>query len=106
LYNIKRENPFEERLLICKVAKTVVVHFQVVAYKEIVKLSKRMGSVEEISSKCCKFFKCGKTHSSSFLKLSSFKVKVFGIKFFELLGISTLKFEKVCGREFFNSLKV
>ncbi len=29
LYNIKRENPFEERLFVCKVAKTVVVHFQV-----------------------------------------------------------------------------
>jgi hypothetical protein len=34
LYNIERENPFEGRLLICKVAKRV--HFQVVAYKAIV----------------------------------------------------------------------
>ncbi len=29
LYNIERENPFEEKLLVCKVAKRVVVHFQV-----------------------------------------------------------------------------
>jgi hypothetical protein len=29
LYNIERENPFEERLLVCKVTKRVVVHFQV-----------------------------------------------------------------------------
>ncbi len=36
LYNIERENPFEGRLLVCKVAKRVGVHFQVVAYKEIV----------------------------------------------------------------------
>jgi hypothetical protein len=31
---------------------------------------------------------------------------VFAREFFELLRISTLKFEKVCGREFFDSLKV
>jgi hypothetical protein len=65
-----------------------------------------VGGVEEISSKCCKFFKCGKNQSSSFFKLLNFKVKVFGREFFELLRISTLKFEKVCGREFFDSLKV
>jgi hypothetical protein len=29
LYNIERNNPFEERLLVCKVAKRVVVYFQV-----------------------------------------------------------------------------
>ncbi len=56
-----------------------------------------MGGVEKISSSC-KFFKCGKTRSSSFLKLSSFKVKVFGRELFELLRISTLKFEKVLGK--------
>jgi hypothetical protein len=36
LYNIERENPFEGGLLICKVAKRVRVHFQVVAYKAII----------------------------------------------------------------------
>ncbi len=36
LYNIERENPFEGRLLVCKVAKRVGIRFQVVAYKEIV----------------------------------------------------------------------
>jgi len=40
-----------------------------------------------------------------FLKMSSFKVKVFGREFSKLLKISTLKFEKVCGRKFFNLLK-
>ncbi len=39
-----------------------------------------------------------------FLKVSSFKV--FGRKFFNLLIISFLKFKKVCGREFFDSLNV
>jgi hypothetical protein len=39
LYNIERENPFEGRLLVCKDAKKVGVHFQVVAYKEIVTFS-------------------------------------------------------------------
>jgi len=29
LYNIERENPFEGRLLVCKVAKKVRFHFQV-----------------------------------------------------------------------------
>jgi hypothetical protein len=46
-----------------------------------------MGGVEEISSKCCKFFKHEKLILQVFLKVSSFKVKV-------------------CGREFFDSLKV
>ncbi len=41
-----------------------------------------------------------------FFKVSSFKVKVFGKEFFELLRILALKFEKVCGRKFFDSLKV
>ncbi len=41
-----------------------------------------------------------------FLKVSSFKVKVFRREFFEMLRISTLKFEKMCAREFFDSLKV
>ncbi len=41
-----------------------------------------------------------------FLKVSNFMVKVFEREFFELLRISTLKFEKMCEREFFDSLKV
>jgi hypothetical protein len=52
-----------------------------------------MGGVEEISSKCCKFFKCGKL-VFKFLKLSNFKVKVFGRELFELSRISTSKFQK------------
>jgi hypothetical protein len=62
-----------------------------------------VGGVEEISSKCCKFFKCGKL---VFQVFESFKVKVFGREFFKLLRISTLKFEKVGGSELFDSLKV
>jgi len=46
-----------------------------------------MGSVEEISSKCYKFFKHEKTCSSSFLKVSSFKVEVCGIEFFDSLKL-------------------
>ncbi len=61
--------------------------------------------MEEISSKCCKFFKCGKL-VFKFLKVLSFKVKVFGREFFELLRISTLKFKKVCGREFLKLLRI
>ncbi len=78
-----------------------------------------MGGVEEISSKCCKFFKCGKTCSSTFFKLDSFKVKVFEREFFKLLKKFQLwslrkcveesssihwKFE-VCAREVFELLK-
>jgi len=29
MYNIERENPFEGKLLICKVAKRIEVHFKV-----------------------------------------------------------------------------
>jgi hypothetical protein len=54
--------------------------------------------VEEICSKCCKFFKGGKFVFQVFFKVASFKVKVFRRKFFKLLRISTLKFEKVCAR--------
>jgi len=54
-----------------------------------------MGSVEEISSKCCKFFKCGKLVLQDFENIK-FKVKVFGRKFFELLKISIFQFENVC----------
>ncbi len=51
-------------------------------------------------------FSCVKNSLFKFFKVSNFKVKVFGRKFFELLKILTLKFEKVCAREFFDSLKV
>jgi hypothetical protein len=47
LYNIEKENPFEGRLLVYKVAKRVVVF-------------PNEWEVWKISSKCCKFFKCGK----------------------------------------------
>ncbi len=52
--------------------------------------------MEEIYSKCCTFFKCGKLVFKSFLKVLSFKVKVFGREFFQLLKTSTFKFENVC----------
>ncbi len=35
-----------------------------------------------------------------------FQGEMFRREFFELLKISTLKFKKVCGREFFDSLNV
>jgi len=35
-----------------------------------------------------------------------FKFQVCGREFFDLLKVSTLKFEKVCGKEFFELLKV
>jgi hypothetical protein len=54
-----------------------------------------MGGEEEISSRCCKFFKCEKLFLS-FLKVSSYKVKVFEREFFELFKTSTFKFESVC----------
>ncbi len=50
--------------------------------------------MEEISSKCYKFFKCGKL-VFKFLKVSSFKVKVFRREFFEYLKTSTFKFERM-----------
>jgi len=59
---------------------------------------KILQSVVSLSSVKNMFFK--------FLKISSFKVKVFRREFFKLLIISTLKFEKMCGRKFFDSLKV
>jgi hypothetical protein len=102
---IEKENLFKRRFLICKVAKRVGVHFQVLAYQEIVtfpsewEVWKRFfQSVVSFSSVENLFFK--------FLKVSNFKVKVCGREFFKLLSISTLKFEKMCGREFFNSSNI
>jgi hypothetical protein len=40
-----------------------------------------------------------------FFKPLSFKLKVYQRKFFNLLRVSMLKFEKVCEREFFELLK-
>jgi len=51
-----------------------------------------VGGVEEISSKCCKFFKCEKLVFKIFESIK----KVFGREFFELLKTSTFKFESVC----------
>jgi hypothetical protein len=42
-----------------------------------------------------KVFQMWKICFSSFLKVSSFKVKVFESEFFELLKILTFRFEKV-----------
>jgi hypothetical protein len=99
------ENLFEGRLLVCKDAKKVGIHFQVVAYKEFVTFpsewevwKKFLQSVVSFSSVENSFFK--------FLKVASCKVKVFGREVFELLIISILNFEKACGRKFFDSLKV
>ncbi len=93
LYNIERENPFEGRLLVCKVTKRVRVFLNEwevwKRFLQIVVIS--FSNVENL------FFK--------FLKVSSFKVKVFGRKFFELLRTSTFSL-RVCGRELFDSLKV
>ncbi len=43
--------------------------------------------MEEISSKCSNFFKCEKLVLQVFLKVSSFKVKVCGRKFFDSLKV-------------------
>jgi hypothetical protein len=105
LYNIERENLFEERFLVCKVAKRVRVHFQVVAYKEIVTFVSEW-EVWKIFLQSLVSFSNVENSLFKFLKVSSFKVKVFGREFFKLLRISTLKFEKVCGREFFKLLRI
>ncbi len=83
MYNIKRENPFEGRLLVCKVAKRVIVfpnEWEV--WKRFLQSVVSFSSVENLFL--------------SFLKVSSFKVKVFGREFFKLLKTSTFKFESVC----------
>jgi hypothetical protein len=94
LYNIERDNPFEGRLLVYKVAKRVGV------------FPSEWALWKRFLQKCSKFFTCGKNSFLKFLKVNSFKVKEFGRKFFKLLRISTLKFEKMCKRKFFDSLKV
>jgi hypothetical protein len=80
LYNIKRENPFEGRLLVCKVAKRVIV----------------FPSEWEVRKKFPQNVVSFSSVENLFLKVSSFKVKVFGREFFKLLKTSTFKFESVC----------
>jgi hypothetical protein len=92
LYNIKRENPFEGRLLVFKFAKRVRVFLsEWEVWKRFLQSVVSFSNVENL------FFK--------FLKVSNFKVKVFGRKFFKLLRTSTFKFESVWERVF-DSLKV
>jgi hypothetical protein len=80
LYNIERENPFEGRLLVCKVAKKVILFpSEWEVWKRFLQSVVSFSSVENL-----------------FLKVSSFKVKVFGREFFEFLKTSTFKFESVC----------
>ncbi len=82
MYNIERENPFEGRLLVCKVAKRLrVFPNEWEVWKRFLQSVVSFSSVENLLFK--------------FLKVSSFKVKVFGREFFELLRTSTFKFEKV-----------
>jgi hypothetical protein len=62
-----------------------------------------MGGVKETSSRCCKFSSVEK-----FLQVFKFQIlssKVCEREFFKLSRVSTLKFEKVHGREFFELLK-
>jgi hypothetical protein len=87
LCSIERENPFEGKLLVCKVAKRVRVFYfpsEWEVWKRFLQSVVSFSSVENL------FFK--------FLKVSNFKVKVFGREFFESLGISTFKFESVWKR--------
>jgi hypothetical protein len=80
LYNIERENPFEGRLLVCKVAKKVIVFLSKwEVWKRFLQSVVSFSSVQNL-----------------FLKESSFKVKMFGRELFELLKTSTFKFENVC----------
>ncbi len=64
MYNIERENPFEARLLVCKVAKRVRVF-----PSEWEVLKRFLQSVVSFSSVKNLFFK--------FLKILSFKAKMF-----------------------------
>jgi hypothetical protein len=66
LYNIERENPFEGRLLVCKVVNRIIV------FPSEWEVCKRfLQRVESFSSV-----------KNLFLKVLSFKVKVFGREFF------------------------
>ncbi len=66
MYNIKRDNPFEARLLVCKVAKRIIVFpSEWEVWKRFLEGVVSFSSVKNL-----------------FLKVSSFKVKVFGREFF------------------------
>jgi hypothetical protein len=85
LYKIERENPFEGRLFVCKVAKRVrVFPSEWEVWKRFLQNLVSFSSVKNL------FFK--------FFKVSNFKVKVFGRELFELLRTSTFKFENVWER--------
>ncbi len=80
MYNIEKQNPFEGRFLVCKVAKRVIVFpSEWEVWKRFLQRVVSFSSVKNL-----------------FLKVSSFKVKVFGRQFFKLLKASTFKFESVC----------
>jgi hypothetical protein len=68
------------------------------AYKELVTFPTGMGSVEEIFKSVVNF------HMWKNI-IRVFKFQVCERKFFNLLKVSTLKFEKMCEREFFKVLK-
>ncbi len=66
MYNIERENPFEARLLVCKVTKRVIVFpYEWEVWKRFLQGVVSFSSVKNL-----------------FLKVSSFKVKMFGTEFF------------------------
>jgi len=94
LYNIKRDNLFQGRLFSLQGCKKNKSPFP--SEWEVWK-----NFFQNVIS-----FSSAKNSFIKILKVSSFKVKVFRKEFFELLRISTLNFEKVCGREFLDSLKV
>ena len=69
MYNIERENPFEGRLLVCKVAKRVIVFpSEWEVWKRFLQGVVSFSSVKNL-----------------FLKVSSFKLKVFGRESFFLV---------------------
>jgi len=83
LDNVERENPFEGRLLVCKVAKRVIVFpSEWEVWKRFLQSVVIFSNVENLFI--------------SILKVSSLKVKVFRREFFEFLKTSTFKFESVC----------
>ncbi len=80
LYNIERENPFEGRFFSLQGCKESRNPF-----------ASEWEVWKRFLQSVVNFFKCGEL-VFKFLKVLSFKVKVFGREFFELSRISTLKF--------------
>ncbi len=88
LYNIERENPFKGRLLVCKVAKKIgVFPSEWEVWKRFFQIVVSFSSVKN------SLFK--------FLKISSFKVKMFGKKFFTFF--ESIKFQ---GESVWNNKKI